>query len=858
MWLIGAISVFVANSARADADVVEVTTREVKTAELSTIPRPYTSVKDWLAQEQKLNQINPVTGVRLSPTANGLEIILETPISDKLQTTTKSEGNTFTVVIANAQLRLATNNAFSADKPIAGIASVTVANQDANTILLTVIGETNLPKAEAFDSNEGLVFSITPQTSSTQQQPQPQTPPTTQPSGETPQNQPSAGAEEPIELVVTGEQEGSYNVPNASTATKIEVPLRDIPQSIQVIPRQVIEDRQAVRVNELTDNVSGVRPAPGYGGLSSAGFYIRGFFQGTENLRNGFRDFGFLSPRDVANIEQVEFLKGPGSVLYGSNAFGVGGVVNTVTKKPLNEPFYEGNLTIGNYDFYRPTLDLTGPLVSDRSLLYRLNIAYENAGSYRDFNESEKIFVAPALTWQISPKTKLTAELEYQSGEYVSDFGFPYEPESLQLPRNRFLGIPGFNHADNQATAFTYNFEHKFSDNWRFRQGFNAINADIDIQSTFFNSLLEDRQSLDYYAAKSHEEQENYTLQNEIFGKFNTGNIKHNILVGLELARYKFRYNFLRASIEPINIFNPNYNVQIGEFEPDFAEEYGSDNLGIYFQDFIEILPNLKLLAGGRLDLNDSSLVNRQTAETVNSQSNSHFSPRVGLVYQPSSTTSLYFSWSNSFNPQFRARSRTDEQFKPETAEQFEIGIKQELFNNQLSATLAFYQLTRQNVLTTDPEDTAFSIQTGEQRSQGIELDIAGQILPGWKIIATYAYTDAQVTEDEVIPVGDRLANIPQNSASLWTTYEIQAGQLQGLGFGAGIVYVGDREAILPNTFMLPSFIRTDAAIFYKRDNFKVGLNIKNLFNVQSYENNGNGLTPGAPLTLLGTASIQF
>lgn len=203
--------------------------------------------------------------------------------------------------------------------------------------------------------------------------------------------------------------------------------------------------------------------------------------------------------------------------------------------------------------------------------MYRLNVAYENAGSYRNFNENAKRFVAPALTWQISPRTKLTAEFEYQHDQYVSDFGFPFEPESLQLPRNRFLGIPGFNDADSQATSFTYNLEHSFSNNWRFSQGFNVINASIDIQSTFFNSLLEDRQTLDYYAAKSHEEQENYTLQNELFGKFHTGSLKHNILVGVELARYRFKYDFLRASIEPINIFKPNYDVQIGEFESDFT-----------------------------------------------------------------------------------------------------------------------------------------------------------------------------------------------------------------------------------------------------------------------------------------------
>ncbi len=811
-----------------------------KIPNISNFPLPHTSVKDLLAQEQQ-NDVTQVTGVRLDRTKSGLEIILETQRSDKLQTKITKEGNNFVADIPNAQVRLNSGNSFRQDNPANGITAIAVINRDDNSIRVTVSGKGSVPNVRLFDSNDGLIFGITTAASTTQQQ--------ATPSDET---------HEAIEVVTTGVRERGYSVPTASTATKIEVPLRDIPQSIQVIPSQIIEDRQVERLSEVGENVSGVLPRPGYGGLSSVGFYIRGFNQRTENFRNGFRDYGFLSPRDVANVERVEFLKGPGSVLYGGGVFGVGGVVNTVTKKPLDQPSYAASLTLGNYDFYRPTIDFTGPLASDGSLLYRLNVAYENGGSYRDFNSNENIFVAPALTWNIDNKTKLTTEFEHQHDYFVSDFGFPFVPESLKLPRNRFLGVPGFNNADVHENSITYNFEHKFSDNWRFRQGFNATLASGDIRAIYLDDLEDDRQTLDRSADKSHEEQDNYSLQNEIFGKFKTGGLSHNVLIGVELDRYKYSYNFFTATVDSINIFNPNYNAAFGEFQQDSYEKYGSDNLGIYFQDLIDILPNLKFLGGGRLDLNDSSYVNLLTNQTINEQSNSHFSPRLGLVYQPGDTTSVYFSWSNSFNPQFFGKNRTNEQFKPETGEQFEVGVKQEFFNNRLSGTLAFYQLTRQNVLTADPSDRRFSIQTGEQRSRGIELDIAGLILPGWKIIATYAYTDAFVTKDNTIPIGNRLDNAPQHSASLWTTYEIQKGNLQGLGFGLGLYYVGEREATLPNTFRLPNYVRTDAAIFYRQDNYRVALNIKNLLGVKYYEVGGDGLLPGAPLTVLGTLSIQF
>ena len=178
--------------------------------------------------------------------------------------------------------------------------------------------------------------------------------------------------------------------------------------------------------------------------------------------------------------------------------------------------------------------------------------------------------------------------------------------------------------------------------------------------------------------------------------------------------------------------------------------------------------------------------------------------------------------------------------------------------DDRLSTTLAAYQITKTNVATPDPDNPDFSIAAGELKSRGIELDVTGEILPGWNIIASYAYTDAFVSEDNDLPVGDRLPNVPYNSASLWTTYEIQAGSLQGLGFGAGLFFYSDREAALPNTITLPSYLRTDVSVFYQRNNWKAGLNIKNLFDVESYSSDGSRIYPGEPLTVLGSVSVEF
>lgn len=615
-------------------------------------------------------------------------------------------------------------------------------------------------------------------------------------------------SEEEEEITVTGEQ-NRYRPPTSSTGTRLDVPQRDVPLSIQVIPREVIQDRGVVRLEDLAENVSGVQAERGYGGLSSQGYRIRGFITNFETLRNGFPDYGYFSPRDVANIERVEFLKGPGAVLYGGSPTqfsGGSGVVNTVTKKPLSTPYYNIDATYGSYNFVRPTIDFSGPLTSDRSVRYRLNAAYESADSFRDFVRNESFFVSPVIEWNLSDRTKLTLEYEHQAYNLKFDQGLPIEPESLQLPRSRFVGEPGFSNGNVSFNSFTYVLDHAFSDTVKFRHGLNYLTSDLrNARQAFSAGLRDDRRTIDRFFSSSEEEHGNLTIQNQLSFKFNTGSVRHTFLVGVDYARNSCNYLFAPDRELPIDIFNPQYGgipTLVDGGEP-FGRNITSNTVGIFAQNFVELLPNLKLLVGGRLDFNQYKIEDSAINETLNEQSVTRFSPRVGLVYQPSDRTSLFFNWGNGFSPQFQARSRTDELFDPQTTQQIEFGIKQDLIKDRLGATLAFYQIQKQNVLTADPEDSRFSIQTGEQRSRGIELDLAGEISRGWNVIATYAYTDAIVTKDNQIPVGDRIFGVPQHSASLWTTYRFQRGSLRGLGLGIGITYLSEQEADLPNSFTL-------------------------------------------------------
>ncbi|MBD2727749.1 TonB-dependent siderophore receptor [Nostoc sp. FACHB-892] len=811
------------------------------------------TAKLLLAQQNDVALVQ-VTGVKVNNTEKGIEVILESAKPEALQPVIKSAENNYIADFPNAVLALPEGKDFSIANPLSGIVSVSVTQADVNTVRLTVTGETSLPTAELFDSDEGLIFTLAP-VAETTQQPE-------QPTSETPLEQPTTQSDEPIELVVTGEQDG-YRIPTASTATKTDTPLRDVPQAIQVIPQQVLQDQQVRRLNEALKNAPGVI-ADNSERSAFEGFTIRGFTN-RNILRNGLRDDTNITTNiNTENIEQIEVLRGPASVLFGQG--GAGGTINIITKKPQSIPFYSFEGTIGSFDSYGGSIDFTGPLNDDKTVLYRLNASIFTTNTFIDFFERDRFFIAPSLTWLIGDNTQLTLEAEYSDQRQPNDRGLPARGTVLpnrngQLPISRFIGEP-FDEIDKnnrQSLRVGYNFEHRFSENWQFRNNFNFSYLSVDQNSLFPSELLEDERTLERGLYVSKFAQQTYNLDTNVVGNFKSGSLDHKLLFGIDLSRdisYDEGLDSLRE-LDTINIFNPIYRRDslgaITEVIPDTPTI--SEGLGIYLQDQISFSDNFKLVLGGRFDIVTQEL----QGETTDFQQDEAFSPRVGIVYQPSEAVSLYANYSRSF--QQVTDSSSNRLFIPERGTQYEVGMKVDWTSN-LSSTLALYHITRSNVLFTDLDDPSgrTSLQAGEQRSRGIELDITGEILPGWRIIGGYAYTDAIVTEDNRIPEENRINNVPEHAFSLWSRYDIQQGNLQGLGFGLGLFYVGERQGDLNNTFSLPSYVRTDAALFYRRNNFRAALNFQNLFDNEYFETAEGDLRvfPGAPRTVKFTLGWQF
>ncbi|NDJ17466.1 TonB-dependent siderophore receptor [Myxacorys almedinensis A] len=803
--------------------------------------RPATTVKEWMAQVEAA-QVQ-VTGVKLERTEAGLDIVLETAEGKPLTidaTKFRTEGNSLIAEIPNATLALPQGQPFVAENPTADVANVRV-EQQAGNIRVSVAGNNALPQTEVTLKAGGLAYSLNPE------------------------------ADEPDEeIVVTGER-GGYRVPNTSVGTRTDTPLRDIPQTIQVVPQEVLRDQNVTRLQDATRNVAGASQ----GGSSITDRDQQVTLRGFESrvLRNGVRDQDRPDTGvDFANIERVEVLSGPASVLFGRNS--PGGAVNVVTKQPLRDPFYAVNATIGSFDFYRGAIDLSGPLNDSRTVLYRLNVAYQDRNAFVDRFDESQFFISPVISLALGDHTRLTLEGEYIDTADSFFFGLPIEGTVLpnpngRIPRNRNTAE---SYVNSTLSRVGYRLEHQFSDNWSiqnvFRASFFETESSLVVQNLGIG-LNPDQRTINRTRFDGSEDRQSYGLQTYLTGEFSTGSIDHQLLFGVDLNRLDgggYTATAGRGFIgtaSPIDVFNPVYGQPTGPLTLDFDVDLLTDSLGVYVQDLVTLAPNLKLLLGGQFDLFRQTTKDN-LADTESTESSNAFSPRVGIVYQPIPPISLYASYARSFLP----NGGTDfegNQFQPERGTQYEVGVKADL-NDQLSATLAFYNLTRSNVLTPDtrpgvPPDR-FSIQVGEQRSRGFDLTLGGEILPGWSIIVGYAYIDAEVTatNDNSIPVGSGLGNVPQNSFNLWTKYEFQSGVLQGFGVGVGLFYVGERPGFFDTSYELPSYLRTDAALYYQRDRFRAAVNFRNLFNITYFESSyGRGsIFYGEPFAVQGTISWQF
>lgn len=673
-------------------------------------------------------------------------------------------------------------------------------------------------------------------------------------------------------VIVTAGGVVGYSAPEATETTKIGLPAFESPFAIQAVPRNVVDDQKSTRLEEVLRNVSAV----GKSGSDTNGLYdvltVRGFPLSNygQTYRDGFR---LRVPQvNLDNMETVEVLKGASGGLYGR--IEPGGLVNLVTKKPLDEPYYSLEQQIGSYNFTHTIGDATGPLNPENTLRYRLVAGYEESDTFRDSPYS-RLLIAPSLSWDITPETQFNLSMEYKKNEDTLNGTLVAKGDRpANIPSDRLIGVTGLPTSPSEHWLVDASISHEVTDQWKVKLRGVWWNWTADYYDVGPNDGVNpDGRTVDLYHFTSDEEDTTWFGELSLEGKFDTGSLKHDLLMSVEYYSFEStQRNYFSFApdipIRPLDIFNPRYQAYSSLPTPHTQDLNNPKDSwwGFSVQDLITVNDRFKLLLSGRYDLTDAStyydgdITSSTNAIDRQFQDEGRFTPRIGLNYELQPWLSVFGSYAESFSDSTFGTLKDGSPTEPQSATQYEVGLKGRWMDGRINATLAFFHLTKEN-LTTDIPNSIFVTQSGEARSRGVELDVAGQVTEHLSLIASYAYLDTEITED-TFNQGNRLPNAPEHSGSIWAKYEFP----NGFAIGAGLTAVGDRQGDLDNSFLLESYIRADVMAAYR---FTVGktrmtaqLNINNLFDEDYYDGTGGSsrtyIYAGEPRTFIGSLRIEF
>jgi len=660
------------------------------------------------------------------------------------------------------------------------------------------------------------------------------------------------------------EQAPTYNLPTAVSATKIEAPLRDIPQTVNVVPQTLLRDQGVRSMQDVLKAVPGIGLSHGDGQRDQV--TIRGFSAIADQFVDGMRDDA-LYFRDLSNIEQVEVIKGPASVLYGRGSSG--GLINRISKKPGIDK-HEISVQVGNWNQRRGEFDLARDY-GESGVAFRVTGALERADSYRDQQFLKREALSPSLSIKLGADTSLLMQGEYLSDRRVTDFGVPsHRGLPVDVAASTYYGAANakdIDYSKSRVSALGFTLEHRFNSQWSARNALRHYNYSLDRNNTLVGSVNETAQTASLNRSNVRREEDGYFNQSELVQKTTLAGMPHQLLYGVEIGKqHKDQLFRTKNGIATVSLFNPV--APVVPFNVTTAP--ATDNLGIfsvasvYAQDLVTLSERWKALAGIRFDKFDQETQERRAGQSNLNRTDRAWSPRAGLVYQPTQNQSYYGSFSKSFQPSGEsfALAANNAQLAPEVTTNKEIGAKLDVLDGRASATASLFQLERINIKASDPVTNQL-IPIGVQRTNGLELTFSGDLAHGWQIWTGYSYLDARVTssiakDDGQFIQGKRATLTPVHSANLWLTKAFG----HGFGAGAGMNYVGDRFANPGNTVTLPSYATADAMAYYRMARLDLQLNLMNVFNrdyiVAGHGSSKNLNLPGAPRSVQLTARYNF
>lgn len=720
---------------------------------------------------------------------------------------------------------------------------------------------------------------------------------------------------------ITGRKEKEYVNKVSYGGTKTAARIKDVPQSIQYITKELMQDQGAVRMTDVVKNVSGVNQYTFYDDVAIRGFRNQGGVgsNASNQLFNGLRTFnGFWRQNLLNYLERVEVIKGPASALFG-NA-NPGGTINKVTKKPLETNQGSVNFQTGSYNTIRTNADFTGPMNKDKSLLYRLNLGYENANSFRDLQFDKNIVLAPSLSYVASDRTRINMDVVYNKSNSRLDRGQSIFGSTDLYSTPISLNVADINDYLNEETyLITTSLTHKLTDNISFNASYLRTGYRLDLfehRSTAFAVDKKGKQIEELAfrrASIRHNEQYSDSFTGYLNGDFETGKVKHQLVVGYDYNNslvpvgssqqdaggyrlldgtvtdkyvvkdstkyefYKYKGKMIpRPNVSSFDLSSNTHSLQdISGYKysannTDVVVPFYSQQHSVYVQDQLSI-DRLKILLGLRYDIFLSDL--GYATASVNRVKQHALLPRVGATYEVSKNINAYATYTTGYSPQ-AAKSQNavaGGPFDPMESYLLEAGLKTDWFNNRLSATASVYKIQQKNALynAQDPLNPERFVQIGKDVSKGIEMDVVGYILPNLNMVLTYAYNDAILKNaqggTDSLYNNQQKPNAPKHQGSLWAKYQVLGGKLKGLGVGGGAYYVGHRtfgfqgqKNILPSSG--PSYMLINAAVYYKFDKVQMQLNMNNLTNkthwVGGYDS--SRLYPGAPRNWLTSITYSF
>ncbi|WP_298824780.1 TonB-dependent receptor [uncultured Capnocytophaga sp.] len=721
------------------------------------------------------------------------------------------------------------------------------------------------------------------------------------------------------EVEIIGRRESSYKNTSSFSGTKTATAIRDIPQTINYVTKEVILDQGASTVNDVVKNVSGVSQYTTYNDFSIRGFRTTGN-RNSGNLLNGMRaQTSLWSASSLANIERVEVIKGPAAALFGNAA--PGGIINRVTKKPLLQRLHTVSVNTGSWGTLKTYGDFTGPLNESKSLLYRLNLGYETTDGYRDLQGRNTLTIAPSFSFIPNEKTRFNVDITYYRLDGKVDRGQTIfgDADLYSVPITRSLSATNDFLRETQMNI-SLGLTHKITDNLSFNSTY--------LNSSYSEDLREHNQANSYYMQQQGKANtgdptkilmqallRQRTFRNNSFNNyfnynFTTGLVKHTLLVGydyfqvellpgasqLTAGGYLLKNGKTTTTFNParLNTYvvdannNPVTNVAVFDLNKPTTGNvmketnkyiFTSGNTkptlqtshGVYLQEQLEV-SIVKLLLGLRKEFfKDYINYKENNGEKIEQQA---LIPRVGLVITANDNINFYSTWMKGFEPQTAAIQSDPDRyggpFDPVYSELYEMGVKTDWFNNRLSATASVFKIIQQNSLYDafpavigKPD---LKMQIGEEESNGFEFDLAGEITPNWSILANYAYIDARITKTAQNNEKDfdmQRPSTPRHSGNIWTKYIITEGPLKHLGFGAGYNFVTERYGQVgrrTNTTVYPGYGLVNAVLYYKINQIQLQLNLNNVLNQTHWVGGYDKLRsfPGAPRNINASVTYKF